>query len=70
MGNGPSSGGLEGDELKTLASFGLADDALLDALTGGGLLPRWGASVSRVDAPPPSGAQLVPWLSGATVERL
>jgi imidazolonepropionase-like amidohydrolase len=69
MGNGPSSGGIESDELKTLASFGLTGDALLEALTGGGLLPRWGATVSRVDAPPVPGTQIASWLSGASVGR-
>ena len=45
MGNGASSGGLEADELKLLTSFGIVGDALLEALTGPGLLPRWGATV-------------------------
>ena len=69
MGNGPSSGGVERDELKMLVSFGIADDALIEALTGGGLLPRWGATVSRVDGEPASAAGLVAWLSGASVVR-
>ena len=64
MGNGPSSGGLETDELKVLTSFGIVGDALLEALTGPGLLPRWGATVSRAeDEPPASGAEFVAWLS-------
>lgn len=54
MGNGPSSGGVERDELEALREAGLTDDDLLDALTGGPLLPRRGsaadAAASRTDA--------------------
>jgi len=39
MGNGPSTGGVERDELEALAEAGLTDDDLLNALTGGSLLP-------------------------------
>ncbi len=39
MGNGPSSGGVECDELDALAEAGLTDDDLVVALTGGSLLP-------------------------------
>lgn len=39
MGNGPASGGVEGDELHLLLEAGLTRDELLWALTGGGLLP-------------------------------
>ncbi len=69
MGNGPSSGGLQSDELGMLTSFGIVDDALLGALTGGGMLPRWGGTVSLVDGEPASGSALVAWLSGSRVVR-
>jgi imidazolonepropionase-like amidohydrolase len=39
MGNGPSSGGIERDELEALVEAGLSDDDLVAALTGGSLLP-------------------------------
>jgi imidazolonepropionase-like amidohydrolase len=39
MGNGPSTGGIERDELQALAEAGLTDDDLVAALTGGNLLP-------------------------------
>jgi imidazolonepropionase-like amidohydrolase len=39
MGNGPSSGGVERDELEALVEAGLSDDELVAALTGGSLLP-------------------------------
>jgi hypothetical protein len=39
MGNGPSSGGLERDELVLLLEAGLTRDDLLAALTGEALLP-------------------------------
>lgn len=39
MGNGPSSGGVEHDELEALVEAGLSDDDLVAALTGGSLLP-------------------------------
>jgi imidazolonepropionase-like amidohydrolase len=39
MGNGPSSGGVERDELEALVEAGLTDDDLVAALTGGSLLP-------------------------------
>jgi imidazolonepropionase-like amidohydrolase len=70
MGNGPSSGGLEGDELKSLTSFGLVGDALLVAMTGPGLLPRWGTTVSHAEGEPPaSAAEFIAWLSRASVGR-
>ncbi len=39
MGNGPSSGGVERDELEALVEAGLTHDDLVAALTGGSLLP-------------------------------
>ncbi len=39
MGNGPSSGGVERDELEALVEAGLDVDDLVAALTGGSLLP-------------------------------
>lgn len=39
MGNGPSSGGVERDELEALVEAGLTLDDLVAALTGGSLLP-------------------------------
>ena len=43
MGNGPSSGGVERDELEALLEAGLSHDDLLAALTGGDLLPALGS---------------------------
>lgn len=48
MGNGPSSGGLERDELELLAAAGLGFDELVAAVSGEGLLPRWGARASLI----------------------
>ncbi len=39
MGNGPSSGGVDRDELELLLEAGLTHDDLVAALTGGSLLP-------------------------------
>jgi imidazolonepropionase-like amidohydrolase len=39
MGNGPSTGGVERDELEALVEAGLTPDDLVAALTGGSLLP-------------------------------
>ena len=65
MANGESSGGVEVDELELLAEAGLGDDALLDALTGDTLLPRWSATVSRSEVEPAAGPELAAWLAGA-----
>jgi hypothetical protein len=39
MGNGPSPGGVERDELELLLAAGLTRDDLIAALTGDALLP-------------------------------
>ena len=70
MGNGSSSGGVERDELELLAEAGVGDDALLTALTGGSLLPRWTATVSRAETEPASGAELTAWLTAARATRV
>lgn len=47
MGNGPSSGGVERDELELLLEAGLSRDDLLVALTGDALLPELASTDDR-----------------------
>ncbi|MEO5921017.1 MAG: hypothetical protein ABIQ01_07725 [Pseudolysinimonas sp.] len=68
MGNGPTSGGVEHDELEALAAAGLSGDAILGALTSDALLPRWGSTVSRA-GDPWNGHGLAAWLDTVTPAR-
>ena len=66
MGNGPSSGGIERDELELLAAAGATPNAVLTAMTSDALLPRWSGSASHVPLPPPGAeTDLWGWLGAA-----
>jgi len=60
LGNGVERAGLLAREVRALGDAGLSGHRLLGALTGGGLLPRWGATANLLDLPDLQSYQLTP----------
>lgn len=67
MGNGPSSGGVEADEIAGLAAAGLTVDQIHNSLSDGLWLPRWTGALARAaDAPVLDVHHLADWLADTT----